>query len=67
MGDLENLERVKSEIDYAFGDIDSEVPMYLVVEIVMSILDGAEEEGRLNSAERKAACEYISSEYGYDF
>ena len=62
----ENIEKVKSELDYALGDCQG-APMYLIVEIVLNVLDTAEEEGRLNAEERIEACNYITKCYGYSF
>ncbi len=62
----ENLDSIKGELDWALSDMQG-APSYLVVEIVLNTLDNAQREGRINQQERVAACDYIKSEYGYDF
>ena len=61
-----NLDSIKAELDWALSDTQG-APSYLIVEIVLKTLDNAQREGRINQRERVAACNYIKSEYGYDF
>ena len=61
-----NIDLIKWELDKALSDVEG-APFYLIVEAVMSTLDSAERDGRLNSAERRVAWNYIRSNYGYDF
>ena len=62
----ENVEAIKGDIDCAMEDCYG-APSYIVVPMLMNVLDTAEKEGRLNVAERRAACDYITEFYGYDF
>lgn len=62
----DNICRIKEELDDVIYDC-KEAPYHLLVECVLFTLDNAEKEGRLNSKERKIACNYITNQYGYDF
>lgn len=62
----ENVDRIEEELDYALGDC-YDAPMRIIVKIVLSVLDTAEREKRLNAKERKLACNYITKCYGYNF
>ena len=62
----ENVEAIKEDIDWAMGDCYG-APSEIIIPMLINVLDTAEKEGRLNVAERKIACEYITEVYGYDF
>lgn len=62
----ENLDAIKSDIDWALSDC-KDAPSEIIVQIVLYTLDNAERVGRLNTKERKEACDYVKKQYGYDF
>lgn len=61
-----NVERIEEELDDALMDC-FDAPEHVIVKIVLSVLDTAQKEKRLNSLERQEACNYITECYGYNF
>ncbi len=62
----EHIEAIEEALDYA---LDSCVcaSKASIADTILGVLDKARREGRLNSAERRVACEHIKINYGYDF